>query len=214
MNYGVYSVGSLARFGGFSNTGINDRKQDFSKVTWNSTIRGTTFTVSHDILTTSKEVLNVFEVSVRIADLHKEVPYIPAGYLKALIDELVKTFKSKAGYRSSSVYLSTVDFYDSDIDMYDVPRFTHEKGQRVPREGVSNHGSIPKGWKYEGSVFFEGEMSIRMRNSLMKSLLALVGLEYTKEFQKEVKVSLEKKDERRFASSTRNLFCYDTYDLE
>lgn len=174
-HYGIQST-----FGG------SRKKPDFSRINWRSEIAKhedleiyMTTRCSH-----SGEVINTVEVDFRLSHLRKEEHDIEAGYLKALLQELTANLKSKKGYVRSSIELGTIDHYTSYTNIYDSPTISHTKGSRTYKEGYSEHGSIPKGWTVNSSVIFEGELTTRMKNSILQEVLSVVGLEYSKEVQK------------------------------
>lgn len=181
---------------GFSNTyQTNQRKakpatwvQDFKDsesydITFFSSVNG------------SGNAYSEIEISSRIANIRKERIDIESKYLEELLNQLTEVFKKKSCYNSSTVSLNTIDHYTDETDMYDTPVVTHKKGSRKNVIGSETHGSIPKGWEIFATVQFDGELTTRMRNSILKDLLTLCGLEYNSEVEKEVKKNL--KESRR-----------------
>jgi len=77
-------------------------------------------------------------------------------------DEVLTLWKSIGTKKLLSVKVNFehIDWYDSDIDMYEVPSFHIERGLRKTRVSTREHGSIPKDWEISLSFLLEDTKTI------------------------------------------------------
>lgn len=177
---------------GFSNTRLNTRTSS-KPATWVKDFKDSEY---YDITFFSStdgagNAYSEIEITSHIANLRKERADIEPKYLEDLLNQLTEVFKKKSCYKSAMVSLDTIDWYTSDTDMYETPVVSHKKGSRKNVISSERHGSIPKGWAIVGKIHFDGELTSRMRNSILKDLLTVCGLEYNAEVEKEVKKNLK-----------------------
>lgn len=185
------------------------RPVNFAKATWAKVLKeDKVFEISMDTFENKNSFVTKLSISVQISEFHKSKANFREAYLSELLDQLVTIFRKKSIYQKAGVYPVPVDWYSDYTDIYETPVFTHEKGSRKNKVDYNSRGSIPKGWTIDAFVRFEGELSARMRNSILKDFLELLGLPYNAEVEKQVKANLEKPLR---AGSHRTIYEVDTY---
>lgn len=191
MGYNGYGFGG--NYGGYSYGGYSRVKPE---ATWLRDVQESEY---YDIRMYSflnrgtHEVETRIEIMSRVAGVRKEAIEIEEDYLEKLLSQLVEVSKKKADYLEAKIYLGTVDHYTSMTDIYTTPVVSHKKGSRKNKVSHSQHGYIPKGWTIESFVSFKGELSTRMRNSILRDILPLFGLEFNAEFEKQIKQNIKMK---------------------
>ena len=135
-----------------------------------------------------------FAISFRIPDLWKETLDIDPSYFEGLAKEVSDLVKGKSGYVSTILVNEGVDYCTDETDMYDVPNVIHHKGDRSVSVGSETFGYIPKAWQSKIIVRFHGELSGRMRNSVINTLLGIFDESMTVHMKEDIKRNIERQN--------------------
>ena len=104
---------------------------------------------------------------------------------KRLIDDVTalwKSIKTKKLLRLSAGF-SQIDWYDSDVDMYDVPYAKIERGLKIARIGYDSYGSTPKDWSMNIAMRFADTTA---NTPILEAIKATLGYTFTDDMKKAV----------------------------
>jgi len=126
-------------------------------------------------------------------DLRKEGLYLNeksfANSVQNLWDRLKK---ASTLIKDLSVGFDEIDWYDSDVDCYEVPRFSIKRGLKKVRIGHDITGTIPKGWSLEVEVTIKDTKTIKPIMAVIDGCISLTDNE-KKAVEKEVRKVLQGK---------------------
>lgn len=109
------------------------------------------------------------------------------------IERFWKSIKTKKLWRVI-VNFFEIDWYDSDVDVYEYPHFLIKRGLKKTRTEYDRTGTIPKDWGVQLSARFHDTTAITPLLEVMKGVLESWWTEkIEKEFRKAVKPLLQKK---------------------
>lgn len=125
---------------------------------------------------------------------HKGTISVPT---KKYGDDFESTWKSIKTKKLQSMSLSfgEIDWYDDEVDVYETPIFSMERGLRKVKINNRRHGSIPKDWSADLDATLLDTATV---TPVIEVIKAVLGYKFTetddKKFRKEVKSFMQKKE--------------------
>lgn len=132
----------------------------------------------HRLVGTDGNIRYRFNLSFMRDDLWKRIPNFGNEKLpmEALLKDMVRRVKTKPNYAEAEIKFNDHDYYESlHGDQFETPRFIHRRGVQPFVRTYNQYYEIPKGWEIICSVAFDGEMSGRLRNSVLSMFFEMAG---------------------------------------
>ncbi len=120
--------------------------------------------------------------------------YVNEQRLALSVESFWKSIKTKK-LLWLNVSFNEIDWYDDEVDVYDTPSVTIQRGLKKARISQDRHGSIPKDWSVELICSFEDTTTNTPILEVVKGALGGLFDDYLeKKFVKELKPFLQKKE--------------------
>jgi hypothetical protein len=133
-------------------------------------------------------------------DLRKEQFYLNeknfAVQVQSLWDQLKKASTLIQGL---VVHFEEIDWYDSDVDCYDVPYFSIKRGLRKVKIGHDRTGTVPKAWQLHVVVTIKDTRTIKPIMAVIDNCMRLSTKE-EKDLQKEIRKVLKGEESNMYVS--------------
>jgi hypothetical protein len=134
------------------------------------------------------EINSDFKGSSRKSEL-----YVNEERLAKEVEDFWKATKTKK-LQKLRVYFDEIDWYDDEVDVYQTPIVTIERGLKRAKVSHRNHGSVPKDWGVVMTcVFLDTTTNTPIIEVVKSALGSLYTSDVEKQFVKELKPFLQKK---------------------
>jgi hypothetical protein len=135
----------------------------------------------------------VLHITSETGMCHKSQLYVNEKRLADDLERFWKSIKTKKLLRMST-YFGEVDWYDDEVDVYETPVVSIQRGLKRARMGFSTHGSIPKDWTFTlTSVFADTSANTPIMEVIKAALGSYFTPQIEKEFVKKLRLVLQKK---------------------
>jgi len=123
----------------------------------------------------------------------KQQLYVNEKRIASDLERFWKSIKTKKVWRVI-VNFFEIDWYDSDVDVYEYPYFLIKRGLKKTRIDYDSTGSIPKEWGVNIGVRLHDTTAVTpILEVLSKALESWWSADIEKRFKKEVKAFMQKK---------------------
>jgi hypothetical protein len=112
---------------------------------------------------------------------HKGQIYVDEQRMAEDVLQLWKSIKTKKLLRVHASF-DEIDWYDSEVNVYETPVIIMERGLRKAKIGSQNHGSIPKDWSVDVSMVF---LDLQTKKPILDCIKATIGSLFTTELEKQ-----------------------------
>lgn len=119
--------------------------------------------------------------------------YVNADRLAKEVEDFWKGIKTKK-LQKLNVSFSEIDWYDDEVDVYETPSVSIQRGLKRAKVSHRTHGSIPKEWSVDLTcVFLDTTTNTPIIEVVKSALGRLYTSEVEKQFVKQLKPFLQKK---------------------
>ena len=126
-------------------------------------------------------------------DLRKEQLYINDERMASQVKDFWDRIKKESSLvQGLGVGFEEIDWYDSDVDCYEVPYFSIKKGLRKVKVSHDITGTIPKGWQLNVSVRIKATKTMKPIMAVINNCVSLSTSE-EKALQKDIRKVLQGK---------------------
>lgn len=112
---------------------------------------------------------------------HKGQIYVDEQRMAEDVLQLWKSIKTKKLLRVHASF-DEIDWYDSEVNVYQTPVIIMERGLRKAKIGSQNHGSVPKDWSVDVSMVF---LDLQTKKPILDCIKATIGSLFTTELEKQ-----------------------------
>lgn len=126
---------------------------------------------------------------------HKQQLYMGKKKEESIASDLERFWKSIKTKKLWRVIVSffEIDWYDSDVDVYEYPHFLIKRGLKKSRVGYDRTGTVPKDWGVQlGARFHDTTTITPILEVVQKAMLSWWTDKIDKEFKKACKPFLQK----------------------
>ena len=112
---------------------------------------------------------------------HKGQIYVDEQRMAEDVLQLWKSIKTKKLLRVHASF-DEIDWYDSEVNVYQTPVIIMERGLRKAKIGSQNHGSVTKDWSVDVSMVF---LDLQTKKPILDCIKATIGSLFTTELEKQ-----------------------------
>ena len=119
--------------------------------------------------------------------------YVNEDRLAKAVEDFWKGIKTKK-LQKLNVSFSEIDWYDDEVDVYETPSISIQRGLKRAKVSHRTHGSIPKDWSVDLTcVFLDTTTNTPIIEVVKSALGRLYTSDLEKQFVKQLKPFLQKK---------------------
>lgn len=119
--------------------------------------------------------------------------YVNEERLGRAVEDFWKSIKTKK-LQKLQVSFDEIDWYDDEVDVYETPYFTIQRGLKRAKVGHRTHGSVPKDWGVTlVCIFADTTTNTPILEVVNSALRGYITTDLEKQFVKQLKPFLQKK---------------------